>query len=65
KMWNEEKDKLKSILWSNFAHVNLKTQKPEIHSHELMEIFKPFENPLPVAVSFDERVESFRKISKS
>ena len=63
KMWNEKKDKLKSILWSNFAHVNLKTQKPEIHSQELMEIFKPFENNLATPVNFDERVENLRSIS--
>src|SRR5438046_566184 len=27
KMWNEEKDKLKSILWTNLVHINIKTQK--------------------------------------
>jgi YbgC/YbaW family acyl-CoA thioester hydrolase len=64
KMWNEKKDKLKSILWSNFAHVNLKTQKPETHSQELMEIFKPLESLLLKQVSFDERVESLRNISR-
>ena len=62
KMWNEKKDKLKSILWSNFTHVNLKTQEPEIHSRELMEIFKPLENNLPTPVNFDERVENLRSI---
>ena len=65
KMWNEKKDKLKSILWSNFAHVNLKTQKPETHSQELMEIFKPFENALSTPASFDERVENLRSISRT
>jgi len=60
KMWNEGKDKLKSILWSHFVHVNLKTQKPEAHSDELMELFRPFENPLSVDIGFDERVEQVR-----
>ena len=64
KMWNEKKDKLKSILWSNFAHVNLKTQKPETHSQELMAIFKPLENSLPTPVNFDERVENLRSIAR-
>ena len=64
-MWNEKKDKLKSILWSNFAHVNLKTQKPETHSQELMEIFKPFENALSMPASFDERVENSRSILRT
>jgi len=38
KMWNEGKDKLKSVLWSNFVHINMKTQRPENHSKELMEL---------------------------
>lgn len=60
KMWNEKKDKLKSVLWSNFVHINMKTQRPENHSAQLMELFKPVENPLPSVMSFDERVEQLR-----
>jgi len=60
KMWNEKKDKLKSILWSNFVHINLKTQKTETHSTALMEMFKPLENT-PGTINFDERVEAFKK----
>jgi YbgC/YbaW family acyl-CoA thioester hydrolase len=60
KMWNEKKEKLKAVLWSNFVHINMKTQRPESHSSELMELFKPLENPLPAAISFDERVEQLR-----
>lgn len=60
KMWNERKDKLKSVLWSNFVHINMKTQKPENHSVELREAFSPFENSLPSVMSFDERVEELR-----
>jgi YbgC/YbaW family acyl-CoA thioester hydrolase len=60
KMWNEKKDQLKSVLWSHFVHVNLKTQKPEKHSEELMELFGRFENPLPALISFEERVEQLR-----
>jgi acyl-CoA thioester hydrolase len=61
KMWNEQKNKLKSVLWSNFVHINMKTQKIETHSQELMERFRVFENPLPEMVSFDERVEQLRR----
>ena len=63
KMWNERKDKIKSVLWSNFVHINMKTHKPENHSIELMELFKPFENPLPQQLSFDERVEQVKSIA--
>src|SRR6476620_10342126 len=47
KMWNEKKDQLKSVRWSHFVHINLKTKRPEKHSEELMELFSRFENPLP------------------
>jgi YbgC/YbaW family acyl-CoA thioester hydrolase len=60
RMWNESKEKMKAVLWSNFVHINMKTQKPESHSQELIETFKPFENPLPQPMSFDERVEALR-----
>lgn len=60
KMWSETKDKLKAVLWSNFVYINMKTQKPEKHSQELTELFRPFENPLPQPMSFDERVEQLR-----
>jgi thioesterase III len=62
KMWNEQKDKLKSVLWSNFVHINMKTQRRENHSKELMEMFRPFENPLSSPMSFDERVEQLRSM---
>ena len=60
KMWNERKDKIKSVFWSNFVHINMKSQKPENHSKYLMELFKPYENPLPQPLSFDERVEQLK-----
>lgn len=61
KMWNEAKDKLKSVLWSNLVHINIKTQRPENHSEELMKLFKPLENSLPFETSFDERIEQLRR----
>jgi acyl-CoA thioester hydrolase len=62
KMWNEHKDKLKSVLWSTFVHINMQTKKPENHSQDLMNTFKPFENPLTPNIIFDEQVEQLRKM---
>ena len=62
KMWNESKDKLKSVLWSNFVHINMKTQKPESHSQELINTFKPFEDPIDANIGFDERVVQLRNM---
>ncbi|MEO5777309.1 MAG: acyl-CoA thioesterase [Flavobacterium sp.] len=59
-MWNEDKSILKAILWSKFIHFNLKTKKSEIHSEELMNLFKQIENPLNEPIAFEKRVENLR-----
>ena len=60
KMWNEQKDTLKSVMWTDLVHINIKTQKREKHSQELMEKFRPFENLIDPNIDFDERVEILR-----
>ncbi len=60
KMWNERKDKLKSVMWTNLVHINIKTQKPENHSQHLLDMFKPFEDPIDTNINFDERVNQLR-----
>ncbi len=62
KMWNEQKNKLKSVMWTNLVHINIKIQKPESHSQDLLDLFKPYEDPLDKKISFDERVEQLRNI---
>lgn len=62
KMWNERKDKLKSVMWTDLVHINIKKQKPENHSQELIDLFKPYENPLDANIAFDERVEQLRNM---
>lgn len=60
KMWNERKDKLKSVMWTNLVHINIKTQKPENHSQQLVDTFKPFEYPIDTHTNFDDRVNELR-----
>lgn len=60
KMWNEQKDKLKAVLWTNLVHINIRTQKPENHSQNLLDTFKPYEDPIDINISFDERVNQLR-----
>ena len=62
KMWNEQKDKLKSVMWTNLVHINIKTQKTQNHSQDLLDTFLPFENPINPNISFDERIEQLRKM---
>ena len=59
-MWNEDKTVLKAVLWSKLIHINLMTKKSEIHSEELMTLFKQIENPLNEKVPFEKRVENLR-----
>lgn len=58
-MFNEDKTQLKAIIWCGFAHFNLLTQKREIHSEDLMELFKNVNNPVNTA-SFEARVNQFK-----
>ena len=60
KMWNERKDKLKSVMWMNLVHINIKTQKPENHSQNLLDTFAPFVNAIDENINFDERVNQLR-----
>jgi thioesterase III len=62
RMWNEKKEKLKSVLWSNFVHIDMKTQKPANHSEELMNMFSPFENSLSSTMHFEDRVAQLRSM---
>lgn len=59
-MWDKDKTHLKALHWVNFVHFNLTTQRSDVHSQELMDYFKPFENPLPEKISFEERVKQVK-----
>ena len=60
-MWNLDKTILKAFLWSTFVHFNLKTQRREKHSVDLMNAFVPYSINLPASVRFDERLEMLRE----
>lgn len=60
RMWDQSKTVLKALLWSNFAHINMKTMRSEIHSEELAQRFAHLENPLPEQVSFEERAAQIK-----
>ena len=60
KMWNKDKTKIKAIMWSSIVHFNLMKQKREIHSEELMKLFKNVQNPIETSV-FETRVNYFKK----
>jgi YbgC/YbaW family acyl-CoA thioester hydrolase len=54
-MWDEGRTKLKSILWTQFIHIDLKTQRPVDHSASLMQLFEGILQTVP-ATSMTERI---------
>ncbi|NMH88808.1 acyl-CoA thioesterase [Flavivirga algicola] len=55
RMYNEDKSHLKAIIWCSFVHFNLLKQKREIHTEDLMFLFKNVYNPMN-AFTFEERL---------
>lgn len=60
-MWNSDKTILKAFLWTNFVHFNLKTQRRETHSPDLMKAFEPYCISLPASVYFEQRLEQIKE----
>ncbi len=54
RMYNEDGSLLKSVVWFNFVHYNLSTQRVERHSEELMKLYEEILFPLEEK-TFDER----------
>jgi YbgC/YbaW family acyl-CoA thioester hydrolase len=63
-MLNADKTILKSFLWTNFVHFNLRTQRRETHSAELMEAFAPYCISLPPDLIFEQRLEQVKSVFK-
>ncbi len=55
RMYNEDKTHLKAIIWCGFVHFNILKQKREIHSEDLMTLFKTVINPVNSKI-FEERL---------
>lgn len=64
-MWNLDKSKLKSLMWTRLVHFNLKTQRSHVHSPELISIFNEIVNPLSTPHNFDERTQAILQQLKS
>jgi len=60
-MWDEHKTRLKCVMWAKLVHFNIKTQKSQKHSNELMQLFADIVNPLQSLSSFDERLKSLKQ----
>ena len=61
RMWDKSETKLKAIMWAEFKHFDLKSQKSIAHSEDINKQFEPYENSLEETCStFDARVSMVR-----
>ena len=60
RMLNATKTEVKAIMWSTFDHFNLIQQKREVHSEELLKLFKKVKKPV-VEKQFEERIAVFKR----
>ncbi|MEP1487133.1 MAG: acyl-CoA thioesterase [Algibacter sp.] len=58
-MYNKDKSHLKAVIWCGFVHFNLLAQKREIHSEDLMQLFKSVLNPIN-GITFEERLSQLK-----
>jgi YbgC/YbaW family acyl-CoA thioester hydrolase len=59
-MLNNDKTVIKAILWAKLVHFNLKTQKSNQHSEELIQFFQQIVNPLPAETNFEQRIKALK-----
>ncbi|AOW21498.1 acyl-CoA thioesterase [Urechidicola croceus] len=60
RMYNENKTELKSVMWSKFIHIDMKTQRSIEHNKKYIDLFESVY--LPVSENtFDERFKSILK----
>ena len=57
RMYNNEKTELKSIIWANFVHFDLKIQKSTHHSQHLMSLFNSVKNKVE-SQYFEDRIQN-------
>jgi len=61
-MWDEHKTNIKAVMWAKLVHFDVKAQKSNKHSEDLMKLFAEINNPLEAASTFEERVQDLRKM---
>jgi YbgC/YbaW family acyl-CoA thioester hydrolase len=55
RMWDEKQTHLKAVLWSNFIHFDLKTQKSAKHGEEFSKLFTAILLPVEQTTFEDRR----------
>ncbi|MBX2907262.1 MAG: acyl-CoA thioesterase [Taibaiella sp.] len=61
-MWDEHKTKIKAVMWAKLVHFDVKAQRSNKHSEDLMQLFSEILDPLEHFSSFEERIKGLREI---
>ncbi len=59
-LWDENKARLKSLMWCKLVHFDLQTQRSNKHSEELMNLFGEIHYAIEGNETFDDRVRTIR-----
>lgn len=62
-MWDENKTRLKAVMWAKLVHFNIKEQKSSRHSEKLMHLFRQVLVRPDAELTFEQRVKSLKKIN--
>ncbi|RPE08971.1 acyl-CoA thioesterase [Chitinophaga lutea] len=62
-MWmtDDEKKKVKSVLWSTFTHIDLKTGRRAEHDPQMMELLEQIATARDSGETFDQRIAAMRQ----
>lgn len=63
-MWDENKKRIKAIMWTKLVHFNIRAQRSFKHSEELMNFFAQIHCPIEDHPTFEERVNTLKNINK-
>lgn len=55
-MYDEKKEKIKSVMWTRFVSINTKTGKKEDHSEDFMHLATPLMEPINVQQGLQARI---------
>lgn len=56
-IWNESKDQLKCLLWTDFLHLDLTTKRTTAHPSEIMELLRNMCEPI-LQSNLSERIQA-------
>jgi len=62
KMYNEDKTVVKSIIWTTFVLVDLRSKRPTNHDQKYMDLFAEVQVPV-VEEDFNKRVRTLKKVA--